>query len=168
MEITDEDLKKMNKEDLKQLKARISFVLKYKGTSDVKDTVILKDHLFYDAVITELNKTLPEGTKYSDSFFLMQKSKYLEKFLDCQKYLDEVLKEITKKSINNHMRMKFYKMSVNWVIKKIQETSPEELSIVYILNYIKYIPAIIERNFPGYYQAGLLDLVFDWDNKKKI
>jgi mRNA-degrading endonuclease RelE of RelBE toxin-antitoxin system len=146
------NLTSMSAKELRHLKAKVDFLLT-NSTEEIDDN---NYQFFYTLLTKKLHDIL--RTKYQPyPIFKKQKLQY-KKLVEVVDYLDEFLESMFEKPKRIYYR-KLYRMYINQVIGNIQD-SPLPLEVSVILNYKNKFAAILDNNFPGYLENGMLKVIF--------
>jgi hypothetical protein len=146
------ELTSLSSKELKQLKAKIDFLL----NNTIEDVDDYNYSFFYGLLTSKLGEIL--HTSYQPfPLFKKQKIQY-NKLVDVVDYLDELMQTMFEKPKKVYYR-KLYRMFITLVIQDIQD-SPIPLQLPIILNYKSKFPAILDDSFPGYLESGLFKRIF--------
>jgi hypothetical protein len=147
------DLTSMSTKELKQLRAKINFLVD-NSTDDINDS---NYQTFYSLLTDSLNRTLL-NTYQPFPVFKKQKTQY-NKLVEVVDYLDQLVQDTFAKP-KKLFYMKIYRLYIT-LVKADLTNSPIPLGIPTILNYKSKFAGILDNNFPGYLENGLFRVLFD-------
>jgi hypothetical protein len=155
-------LPSLSEKELKNLKDKIDFLL--------KDTVCVNkesstEHLLYNAISSNLLKKTRDKLM---PFGVFRKRVNYKRFKEMHKFLDEMFEDVIS-SVNNLKSKKAYKEK--WyqlfctILFKNLEDWDFTIDIQSILNNFGRFPGLLNKEFPGYSEAGILFKLLEKDKK---
>lgn len=138
--------------ELKELKKRVTYAIKMKGTSGVAECSNQTDlSLLYHFFYLKLNG-LPELMEhYFKNIQYADKSAFEQMCVDINNLLAELIEKP-----NKAIKLKFYNLSVSLILMNLSCINiPVSLLSVLRTQQWMYLAGIIDQQFPGYMNSGM-------------
>ena len=145
-------------EQLQKLKSKIDFLL--------KDVVSNQSGTAEFFLYTALSEVLKKKLRIEVIPFPIFKKKtgYGKKLGEVRKYLDDYLNRVRKgRRSTRTEKYQYYLLFANIMIDDL-EGHPSPTTVQLVLNCYQQFPSLLDKQFPGYAESGLLEMIFKGEN----
>ena len=153
-------LPSLNKVELEEVIKKASFLEKTKGVRSSGS----EEETFYGILTSELVKMF--RNKPTAYFVFVKQCNYNSFKTDFEGTLDYMEIAFKNKRITRPAKLHFYLIATKIIINDF-DTSPVPLNLKTLINGFNILPSLIDREFPGYAQAGLLPMILKAKYKNK-
>ena len=151
------ELKKLDKKELKKLKATIEFLLKDNITDDVKkDSEYLFDRLRF-----VINNVLKYEVVPEYHIFKKKNANIYQELLNVTEYLNDLLSKWYPESTLKE-KIQFYNIFAKLIALHIETETDVPLALATVLRFHTFFPSLFDNAFPGAIHNETFEYILKW------